>query len=232
MISVVIPTYNEEENIAQCLVSLRHQTIPRSEYEIIVVDGGSKDTTREIAKKYADMVFVQTSRKVGGARNDGILAARGDIVATTDADCIIPPTWIETIKKGFADNNVVQLYGPVYPIEESIKNSISLFCANMFSRIGYYTRIFYYTLGCNTAFKKDTFIRAGMYLCIDAGDDLEIALRMRKSGTVKFDNALKVGFSMRRYEQYGSIRSLYEWIYIVAHNGEVQKFGYSQKEYK
>ena len=232
MISVVIPTYNEEENIAQCLVSLRHQTVPRSEYEIIVVDGGSKDATCEIAKKYADMVIVQTSRKVGGARNDGFLAARGDIVATTDADCIIPPTWIETIKKGFADNNVVQLYGPVYPIEESIKNSISLFFANMFSQLGYYTRMFYYTLGCNTAFRKDVFIRAGMYRCIDAGDDLEISLRIKKFGRVKFDNAMKVGFSMRRYQQYGSLRSLYEWIYIVAHGGEVQKYGYSKKEYK
>jgi len=232
MISVVIPTYNEEENIAQCLVSLRHQTVPRSEYEIIVVDGGSKDQTREIAQKYADRVFIQTSRKVGGARNDGIMAARGDVVATTDADCIIPPKWIETIKKGFEDKETVQLYGPVYPIEESINNSISLLCANTFSRLGYYTRIFYYTLGCNTAFRKDAFIRAGMYLCIDAGDDLEIALRMKKSGEVKFDNAMKVGFSMRRYQQYGSLRSLYEWMYIVAHGGEVQKYGYTKKGYK
>jgi glycosyltransferase involved in cell wall biosynthesis len=75
MISVVIPTFNEEANIAQCLVSLTHQTIPRTEYEIIVVDGGSKDNTCEIAKKYADQVFTQTSRKVGGARNDGVMAA-------------------------------------------------------------------------------------------------------------------------------------------------------------
>jgi glycosyltransferase involved in cell wall biosynthesis len=232
MISVVIPTYNEQENIAQSLVSLRHQTIPRSEYEILVVDGGSTDQTREIAKKYADQVFIQTSRKVGGARNDGIMAAHGDVVATTDADCIIPPTWIETIRKGFEDKSVVQLYGPVYPIEESIKNSISLLLSNTFSRLGYYTRIFYYTLGCNTAFRKDAFIQAGMYSCIDAGDDLEIALRMKKFGRVKFDNAMKVGFSMRRYQQYGSLRSLYEWIYIVAHGGEVQKYGYSKKEYK
>ena len=43
MISVIIPTFNEEENIAQCLVSLTHQTVARTEYEIIVVDGGSKD---------------------------------------------------------------------------------------------------------------------------------------------------------------------------------------------
>jgi glycosyltransferase involved in cell wall biosynthesis len=232
MISVVIPTYNEEENIAQCLVSLRHQTVLRGEYEIIVVDGGSTDHTIEIAKKYADKIFIQTSKKVGGARNDGIMAANGEIVGTTDADCIIPPNWIETIRRGFADKDVVQLYGPVYPIEESMKNSISLFFANTFSRIGYYTKIFYYTLGCNTAFRKEPFIKAGMYLSVDAGDDLEIALRMKKVGKVKFDGAMKVGFSMRRYQQYGSLKSLCEWFYIVAHGGEIQKYNYSKKDYK
>jgi len=66
MISVIIPSYNEEENIAQCLVSLSHQNIARGEYEIIVVDGGSTDDTCEIARKYADKVFTQTSKKVGG----------------------------------------------------------------------------------------------------------------------------------------------------------------------
>jgi glycosyltransferase involved in cell wall biosynthesis len=232
MISVVIPTFNEEENIAQCLVSLRHQSVPRSEFEVIVVDGGSKDRTFEIAQKYADKVFIQTSPKVGGARNDGIIAATGDIVATTDADCILPPTWIATIRKGFEDQGVVQLYGPVYPIETGIYNSLSLFFANTFSRIGYYTRIFYYTLGCNTAFRRDAAIKAGLYRCIDAGDDVEIALRMSRLGRVRFVRAMKVGFSMRRYKQYGSFRSLYEWIYIVAHGGHVEKFKYSQKEYE
>jgi glycosyltransferase involved in cell wall biosynthesis len=232
MISVVIPTFNEEENIAQCLVSLRHQTVPASEYEIIVVDGGSKDRTCDIARKYADNVFVQKSPKVGGARNDGIVAAKGDIVATTDADCILPPAWLATIKKGFEDPAVVQLYGPVYPIETGLRNSLSLFAANTFSRIGYYTRIFSYTLGCNTAFRKEVVIKAGLYRCIDAGDDVEIALRMSRLGRVKFDSAMKVGFSMRRYQQYGSISSLYQWIYIVAHGGHVEKYRYSQKEYK
>jgi len=232
MISVIIPTFNEEENIAQCLVSLRHQTVPRTEYEIIVVDGGSKDRTREIAQKYADRIFIQTNPKVGGARNDGIMAAAGEIVATTDADCILPPAWIATIKKGFEDAAVVQIYGPVYPIETGLRNSLSLFVANMFSRIGYYTRIFYYTLGCNTAFRKDAVIKAGLYRCIDAGDDVEIALRMSRLGKVKFTAAMKVGFSMRRYRQYGSLKSLYEWIFIVAHGGHVEKYRYSQKEYK
>ena len=232
MISVIIPTFNEAENIAQCLVSLSHQTLPRNEYEIIVVDGGSKDATCDIARKYADKVFTQTSKKVGGARNDGVMAATGDIVATTDADCILPPHWLADIRDDFLDLSVVQVYGPVYPIEEGIGNKFSIFLANTFSRIGYYSRTFYYTLGCNTAFRKDAFVKAGQYRCIDAGDDLEIAMRMREVGTIRFDGRLKVGFSMRRYATYGTFASLYEWIYIVAHGGESQKYSYTQKKYK
>jgi len=232
MISVIIPTFNEEENVAQCLVSLCHQTVPRSRYEIIVVDGGSKDRTCEIAGKYADRVFIQTSRKVGGARNDGALVARGDIIATTDADCILPPDWIQRIGKDFSNPSVVQVYGPIYPIEEGLGNRFSLLLANTFSRIGYYSRTFYYTLGCNTAFRKEAFEKAGRYRCIDAGDDLEIAMRMKDQGSIRFDGRLKVGFSMRRYKKFGTVKSLYEWMYIVADGGETQKYSYSQKKYK
>jgi len=232
MISVIIPAFNEEENIAQCLVSLSHQTVARSEYEIIVVDGGSKDDTLGIAKKYADQVFVQTSRKVGGARNDGVMAAKGEIVATTDADCIAPPSWIGRITEDFRDPGVVQVYGPVYPIEEGIGNQFSLFCANTFARIGYYSRTFYYTLGCNTAFRREAFLKAGMYRCIDAGDDLEIAMRLKDVGGIRFDNRLKVGFSMRRYQKFGTFRSLYEWMYIVSDGGESGKYSYTRKKYK
>ena len=232
MISVIIPSFNEEENIAQCLVSLSHQTIDRTEYEIIVVDGGSTDKTCEIARKYADMVFIQTSKKVGGARNDGAQASKGEIIATTDADCILPSDWIEQVRNAFVDPAVVQVYGPVYPIEDSIGNRFSLSLANTFSRIGYYSRTFYYTLGCNTAFRRDAFIKAGMYRCIDAGDDLEIAMRMKDEGKIRFLGGLKVGFSMRRYQQYGTLKSLYEWFYIVAHGGETKKYAYSQKKYK
>jgi glycosyltransferase involved in cell wall biosynthesis len=232
MISVIIPTFNEEENIAQCLVSLSHQTIPRGEYEIIVVDGGSKDATCGIAKKYADSVIVQTSRKVGGARNDGVKVAKGEIIATTDADCILPPGWLERIVRDFKKPGVVQVYGPVYPIEEGVGNQFSLFLANTFSRIGYYSRIFYYTLGCNTAFRKEAFEKAGMYRCIDAGDDLEIAMRLKDLGRIYFDNRLKVGFSMRRYQTFGTVQSLYEWMYIVADGGESGKYSYTRKKYK
>ena len=232
MISVIIPSYNEEANIARCLESLLKQSIPRDEYEVIVVDGNSKDQTREIAGRYADLVFIQTSSKVGGARNDGVLRSRGEIIVTTDADCVIPEDWLENIKSEFSKRPIVQLFGPVDPIEEGMKNLLSLFFANMFARIGYYTGALYYTLGCNTAFDRDAFIKAGMYRTVDAGDDLEIARRMRKLGKVKFSNRVRVVFSMRRYTQYGTLKSLYEWLYIVAHGGSSDKHSYTKREYK
>ena len=233
MISVVVPAYNEEQNIRACLESLERQTVSRDQYEVIVVDGGSKDRTREIAAEYADLVFIQTAKKVGGARNDGALKATSEILATTDADCIIPPDWLEVIAQAFArDPEVVQLYGPVVPMEGGVKNHIFLALANNFSRFGYYTSLFSYTLGCNTAFRKEAFLEAGMYRTIDAGDDLEIARRMRTLGKVRFEDRMRVVFSMRRYEQFGTIRSLYEWVAIVARGGESEKYSYSRREYK
>ena len=232
MISVVIPTYNEEENIIRCLRSLKEQTLPREEYEIIVVDGNSIDGTREYAKAYADRIVLQTSKKVGGARNDGVKASEGSLIATTDADCFCPPQWLEIIEKGFSDPDVVQLYGPVFPIEKGLNYQLSLGMINALSAAGYHTGILYYTLGCNTAFRKKTFLKAGLYRCIDAGDDLEIALRMKRFGRVLWNKDMVVGFSMRRYRQFGTLKSLYEWLYIVAHGGETDKFSYSRREYK
>jgi glycosyltransferase involved in cell wall biosynthesis len=233
LISVIVPTYNEEQNISTCLQSLSRQTLPRDTYEIIVVDGGSKDRTREIAATVADQVFIQTSKKVGGARNDGAMVARGEILATTDADCVLPEDWLERIRDDFQrDPGVVQVYGLVYPIEDSLKNRLSLASANLFSWIGYHTRTLYYTLGCNTAFRKEAFMKAGMYRTIDAGDDLEIARRTCRIGKVSLDSHLKVGFSMRRYQQFGTLKSLYQWMYIVVKGGASEKYSYSQREYK
>jgi glycosyltransferase involved in cell wall biosynthesis len=231
VISVVVPAYNEEGNIVTCLESLNRQDLPRSEYEIIVVDGNSADRTRELAAPLADLVFVQTSPRVGGARNDGAMKAKGEIVAFADADCILPPDWLLRIRDDFSGYHPVEVYGTVYPREGGLKNRIALGMANTFARLGYYTRIIYYSLGCNTAVDRDTFIRAGMYRSMDAGEDIEISLRMKQFGKVLFDPRLRVGFSMRRYQQFGTVKSIYQWLYIVWKGGESSKYSYSRREY-
>jgi len=136
------------------------------------------------------------------------------------------------IAEDFRRHHPVQLYGPVYPREKGIKHSLSLLGANTFARLGYYTRTIYFTLGCNTAFDREAFMRAGMYRCIDAGDDLEIARRMRRLGKVMFDPRMRVGFSMRRYQQFGTLKSLYEWFYIAMRGGESSKYSYSRRKYR
>ena len=231
MISVVVPAYNEEETITACLESLNRQTLPRSEYEIIVVDGNSKDRTRELASPLADLVFVQASPRVGGARNDGAMRAKGEIVAFADADCVRPPGWLLRIRDDFAKYHPVEVYGGVYPREGGLKNHLSLWLANTFAWLGYHTRTLYYSLGCNTAVNREAFIKAGMYRSMDAGEDIEISLRMKQFGKVLFDPKVRVGFSMRRYQQFGTVKSIYQWLYIVWKGGETSKYSYSRREY-
>jgi glycosyltransferase involved in cell wall biosynthesis len=231
MITVVVPTFNEEKNIVACLESLKRQTLPRREYEIIVVDGNSADRTMELAAPLADLVFVQTSPRVGGARNDGAMRAKGEIVAFADADCVVPPDWLVRIRDDFARYHPVEVYGTVYPRESGFRNRIALWLANTFAWLGYHTRTLYYSLGCNTAVDRAAFIQAGMYRSMDAGEDIEISLRMKQFGKVLFDPEVRVGFSMRRYQQFGTIKSLYQWLYIVWKGGESSRYTYSRKDY-
>jgi cellulose synthase/poly-beta-1,6-N-acetylglucosamine synthase-like glycosyltransferase len=231
MISVIIPAYNEEATIRRCLSALSSQTVPRTTYELIVVDGNSSDRTREIAAEYADLVFIQGSERVSGARNDGFARAKYDIVATTDADCVVAHDWIEQILRSFKDPKAVLAFGPVTSIKDTPKNRQYVLLFDALIRFGAATRMYYYTLGCNTIFRYDALDRIGMYRIMDAGDDLEIATRMRKEGKVIFNPDMKVGFDFRRYEQYGFWKTIYEWYRIVLDGGISRKFTYTRREY-
>ena len=93
--SVVIPAFNEEQGIEASLSSLVSQSYPRERYEIILVDNGSTDRTSEIASAYADLILSKPDGNVGAVRNFGIASASGTIIICTDADCVVPPDWIE-----------------------------------------------------------------------------------------------------------------------------------------
>ncbi|MCJ2563860.1 MAG: glycosyltransferase family 2 protein, partial [Candidatus Thermoplasmatota archaeon] len=123
-ISVIVPTYNEDEGLEEFLKQFEKQTLPRGNFELIVVDGDSTDGTREIAGVHADKVIIQQSKGIGGARNDGFRAAGAPIVATTDADVRLPQTWLERILEDFEDSDVVAVCGPDGPIENDSKSKL------------------------------------------------------------------------------------------------------------
>lgn len=95
-VSVIVPVFNEESCIGACLDALLAQEYPGSKFEIIVVDNGSSDLTPAILSGYSNRVKVLNERRrgAGAARNTGIAAASGEIVAFTDADGVAWRDWL------------------------------------------------------------------------------------------------------------------------------------------
>lgn len=113
-ISVVIPVYNEEELIADCLSAIVNNTV--KPYEILVADGRSTDRTVEIAKSFPGVTVIDNpDRNAAGGRNQGIAHATGDIIAFTDGDCIVDEHWVEAIQNAFETYDVDGIGGKVIP---------------------------------------------------------------------------------------------------------------------
>ncbi|MBI5073053.1 glycosyltransferase, partial [Candidatus Woesearchaeota archaeon] len=116
-VSVIVVTLDEEKNINRCLDSLVKQDIPKADYEILVVDGGSKDKTKEIVIELAKEIAAQNehpkihfyekqSGSITQCRNIGIQKSQHDVVAFIDADCVAPEDWLRRLKRGFSRNAV------------------------------------------------------------------------------------------------------------------------------
>ena len=210
-VSVVVPTFHEEAGIESFLRQFEQQTLPRSEFEVLIVDGGSQDRTREIAERYADRVILQTSEGIGGARNDGVAVARADIVATTDADCRLPESWLKRIVRHFENPAVIAVVGPDGPIEARWRARFLFFVIRGILRFAAMAGIFT-TGGGNSAFRKSVFQAIGGYRSLPHSDDVDLGLRLRAKGEIVYDPALFVRFSVRRLEKQGYGRTLLTWL--------------------
>lgn len=210
-ISVVVPTYQEEKGIEAFLRQFERQTLPRSEFELVVVDGGSRDGTREIAARLADRVVLQASVGIGGARNDGVAAARADLIATTDADCRVPPDWLARIVADFEDPEVVAVCGPDGPFDGGLKARVLYAFVRGTIRLAAFAGI-YGTGGTNSAFRRSAFLAVAGYRPLAHSDDVDLGVRIRREGRVVFDPRLDVGLSVRRLERDGYLRTFFLWL--------------------
>jgi glycosyltransferase AglI len=109
MISVVIPVFNDPDGLRETVTSLAGQTLPQSQFEIVIVDNGSTDGTFEVAQLLAvhspGFVIAERERAYRSsyaARNRGIRRARGDIICFVDADMTVPPAYLQGVRDALA----------------------------------------------------------------------------------------------------------------------------------
>jgi len=202
-ISVVIPAYNEERYLGRCLQALRQQTYPRAQFEVIVVDNGSTDATARIARRFGARVVEEPVKGIARARQTGFEAARGEVIASTDADTAVPPFWLARIAGHFAhDPELGGLYGPVYwsdgRLHERLIMQYPVTWALMLSnRVGHTLWV-----GSNFAVRAGAFWQVRGFEDFNGqslmGEDIYLSLRLSRVTRIVFDPDLIVYASARR----------------------------------
>ena len=97
VVSVIIPHYNDLANLERCMRLLDAQTLPRSQFEVVVADNNSRCGLKEVERVCGDLARVVPApvQGAGAARNAAVEASRGRYLAFIDSDCRPTPTWLE-----------------------------------------------------------------------------------------------------------------------------------------
>jgi len=166
MVSVIIPSYNSENTIGECLNSLTTQSY-RGEYEIILADSSDDSTPRIVTRDFPQVQLIRFNQKTdpGTARNAGINIAKGELIAFIDSDCIAKNDWLERIVQAHQLTNYRVIGGAVC-------NGNSQH--NIVAWAGYLAEFreflperqmqeVIHVPTCNISYKKDIFIEYGLF---------------------------------------------------------------------
>jgi len=200
MISIIIPTLNEEKYLPRLLESIKNQDYP-GEIEIIVADARSKDKTREIAQSFGCRVVEGGLLSLG--RNEGAKVARGELLLFSDSDVVLPKDFLTKAVKAFRDHNLGAACFTIYPFGGSRLQKL-LF--NLF--FNYPTRVvtkIITPLGSVVFLvKKDVHksINGFDELCVFQ-EDFEYLKRLRKKAKYKILKDIHFHVSVRRFDNDG-----------------------------
>jgi glycosyltransferase involved in cell wall biosynthesis len=210
-VSVIIPTYNEENYIKNCILALRNQDY-KGEYEIIVSDGNSKDNTLKIAKKFADKVVVCEKRGIASQRNAGAKVANGKILIFVDADTIAMPNLISEFTKSLRRKNVIGVTCSILPFSMEVSHQLFFQIVNLFVKSTILTKK-PQVLGACCGYKKYAFDKVnGFDEKFKTLEDFDLSERITKYGKIVFNNKTFAITSVRRIKKWGAIKSIRKYI--------------------
>jgi glycosyltransferase involved in cell wall biosynthesis len=182
-ISVIVCTFNGSRTLSECLESLLKLDYPN--YEVIVVNDGSTDATGEIARSYGYRVMTTENRGLSAARNTGLNAASGEIVAYIDDDAYADPHWLRYIASTFLNTPHVGVGGPniAPPGDGSIAECVAHSPGNPVHILLSDSEAEHIP-GCNMAFRKAALEAIGGFdpQFRIAGDDVDACWRLQQQG--------------------------------------------------
>jgi GT2 family glycosyltransferase len=189
-VSVVVCAYNAADTLEDNLSSLDRLTYP--DYEIILVNDGSRDATAEIARRHPRVRLIDTPNQgLSAARNVGLAEATGEIVAYTDADTRVDRDWLTFLVQPFLTSDVVGSGGPnVVPADDPPIAQCIARAPGGPTHVLLDDRIAEHVPGCNMAFKRDALLAIGGFnpIYLRAGDDVDVCWRLQQRGW-------KIGFA-------------------------------------
>lgn len=199
-ISVVIPAYNEEDYLSYCLTSLNKQTYKN--FEIVVIDNNSTDKTAKIAKDLGARVVKEKKQGIIPAREKGFTVARGEIMARTDADTIVPPDWLEKIAQVFAQNpDLVALTGSFTSTSKLITPLLKLYTF-LFVKTGRLLTGHTHLHGPNMAIKKSVWKKVKVHQDDTlVHEDIDLSCHLAEMGQIIFVPQITTTYSLRRVEK-------------------------------
>ncbi|MBZ9569828.1 glycosyltransferase [Patescibacteria group bacterium] len=234
MLSIIIPTLNEEKYLPLLLDSIKKQDFD-GEYEIIIADAKSKDKTIEIAKSSGCKVVKGGLPAIG--RNEGAKAAVGDLLLFLDADVTLPKGFIEKALKEFKERN---LDVATFCLEPKTKRRAKKFLFNFF--YNWPILVFEKLLAHGSQAiltKKDIFQKLGGFdEEIKFSEDHSFVRKSKKIGNFGILRSVKVLSSLRRFEKDGWILTYLKYIFAEIHMiifGDIKKeifnyrFGHYEK---
>lgn len=183
-VSIVIPAYNAEATLGECLDACLRQSHPYT--EVIVVDDGSSDATPEIAQQHPVRYHRQPNAGPAAARNAGVQLANGDIVAFTDADCVPEPDWIAQLVAGFDHPKTVAV-GGTYDIRNGSSLLARLIHEEIVLRHARFGAEVDFLGSFNVAYRRDAFEAVGGFdesFRSASGEDNDLAYRLQDYGGV------------------------------------------------
>ena len=195
-VSVVIPARNEEAYLPSALEAVLAQTLPP--FEVIVVDNASTDRTREVAEAFGARVVFCGRKGVAYARQAGLLAARGEWVAMTDADSLPTPRWLERL--AHKAPGAVVVYGPlrfygVSPLEAAFSEWGYRAFLNLMALLGRPN-----LAGANMMVLKEAALKVGGFPEVEAREDVLLGWRLKALGPVRYARDALVLTSARRLQ--------------------------------